>query len=152
MGYREVSKGKIWKNEKGYMTVEAAFWMPAIALLLVMLITLCGYLYQGCFMMQMAYVAAFRGSRIENAALRDSGTYEQLNTLEREAVLSFEETQKNVEAGALSVKVTLQKETPLLGPDGVKLAIERTQNALCLDPVAYIRGIQFLQKTGEDRQ
>lgn len=142
----------IVKKESGYMTVEAAFWLPAIALFLTALIMLCSWLYQGCFMMQAAYLAAFRGSRTENAAQRERETLNQLDELMERQVLSFAEAAEETEAGTLAVTVTLRRDTPLMGPDGEKLVLERTQQSLYLDPVAYIRGLQFLERLGENSQ
>lgn len=136
------------RNENAYMTVEAAFWLPGIALFLVLLITLCSYLYQGCYMMQAAYIAAFRGSRIEQDDQREAYVSQQLEEFMEREVLSFAKTEKEVNAGALAVTVSLRRVTPLLGEDGGKLVLERTQKALYLDPVAYIRGIRFLKNVG----
>ena len=136
------------KRENGYMTVEAAFWMPGIALFLIMLIILCSYLYQGCFLMQTAYLAAFRGSRVESGMLRQQETKGQLSELLPYQVVSFGETKQVVDAGPLAVTVTLERTTPLI-LSGERLLLEKTQKAWCLDAVAYIRGLQFLQKEEE---
>ena len=138
-------KRKRKSAEKGYLTVEAAFWLPGIALFLVLLVTLSSYLYQGCFMMQTAYLAAFRGSRIEAAGQRENYVYQQLEELLEREVLSFSEEEVKVSAGALAVTVSLRKSTPLYGPERGLLVLERTQKALCLDPVDCIRGIRFLK-------
>ena len=37
--------------------------LPWASILILLLVFLCSYLYQGCFLTQAAYVAAFRGSR-----------------------------------------------------------------------------------------
>lgn len=132
-------------RENGYMTAEAAFWMPGIALFLIMLIVLCSYLYQGCFLMQAAYLAAFRGSRMENSVQRQQETKEQLSALLNYQAVSFGETQQRVEVGPLAVTVVLERETPLVVA-GEQLILERTQKAWYLDAVAYIRGLRFLQK------
>ena len=138
------------KSENGYLTAEAAFWLPGVAIFLVLLITLCSYLYQGCFMMQAAYLAAFRGSRTETGAGRESRTEEELTELmQYHQVLSFGETACEIETGALAVTVSLERETPFIGPDGRKLTLQRSQRALYLDPVSYIRGLRFLKGTEE---
>ena len=137
------------QKENGYMTVEAAFWVPGIVLLLFLLIGLCSYLYQGCFMMQAAYMAAFRGSRVEEAAVRDSYTREQLDELLEGQVFAFSEISREVEAGLQSVTVSIQRKPPFLGSIGERLILKRTQKALCIDPVDYIRGIRLLKNTKE---
>ena len=137
------------KSENGYLTAEAAFWLPGVAIFLVLLITLCSYLYQGCFMMQAAYLAAFRGSRAETGAGRESRTEEELAELMQYQVMSFGETVSEIEAGALAVTVSLERETPFTGPDGRRLTLQRSQRALYLDPVSYIRGLRFLKGTEE---
>lgn len=139
-------------KEKGYVTVEAAVWLPAIALFLTVLIVLCSWLYQGCFMMQAAYLAAFRGSRIENAARREGEIQKQLDELMKWQVLGFNEMEDETESGSLAVTVTLRQETPIRGIDGEKLALESTRKALVLDPVAYIRGLQLLNGLGDEEQ
>lgn len=137
------------KREWGYMTAEAAFWVPAVSLLLMLLIYLCSYLYQGCFLTQAAYVAAFRGSRQETMQQRQFCAKEQLESLFQREVLCFGEERREVKAGPVWVQVTLSRETPLVGPDGEPLLLKAQERALYRDPVAYIRGIQFFGSAGE---
>lgn len=57
----------MYKNLKGYLTVEASFVMPMV-IFLYMLIILCGFfLYNRCVMSQNDYLVAFRGSRFTEA-------------------------------------------------------------------------------------
>ena len=58
---------KLWKKTNikkkkktdGYVVVEAAVLLPLASIFIVLLIGLCSYLYQGCFLMQAAYTVAF---------------------------------------------------------------------------------------------
>lgn len=55
------------KRWNGYLTVEAAFIMPVV-LFLYLLVILCGfYLYNRCVMSQDGYLLVLRGSRFTNA-------------------------------------------------------------------------------------
>ena len=45
---------------EGYVVVEAALILPLASIVIVLLIWLGSYLYQGCFLSQAAYAAAFR--------------------------------------------------------------------------------------------
>ena len=53
------------KEADGYVVVEAAVLLPLASIFIVLLIGLCSYLYQGCFLMQAAYTAAFRSAAQE---------------------------------------------------------------------------------------
>ena len=55
------------KEADGYVVVEAAVLLPLASIFIVLLIGLCSYLYQGCFLMQAAYTVAFRRVRHRNA-------------------------------------------------------------------------------------
>ncbi|MFR1309212.1 MAG: hypothetical protein ACLSCO_10225 [Gallintestinimicrobium sp.] len=61
------------------MVVEAAVLLPLASIFIVLLIGLCSYLYQGCFLMQAAYTVAFRSAAQERP---DAGYADgQLNQL-----------------------------------------------------------------------
>ena len=53
------------KEADGYVVVEAAVLLPLASIFIVLLIGLCSYLYQGCFLMQAAYTVAFRSAAQE---------------------------------------------------------------------------------------
>ncbi len=56
------------KNLKGYVTVEAAYIIPIVSVIYMMMI-MCGfYLYDKCVISQDNYLIAFRGSRLTNGA------------------------------------------------------------------------------------
>lgn len=50
------------KEADGYVVVEAVVLLPLASIFIVLLIGLCSYLYQGCFLMQAAYTVAFRSA------------------------------------------------------------------------------------------
>ena len=75
------------KEADGYVVVEAAVFLPLASIFIVLLIGLCSYLYQGCFLMQAAYTVAFRSAAQERP---DAGYADgQLNQLLEGEVLSF---------------------------------------------------------------
>lgn len=137
------------EKEEGYLTVETAFWMPGLAVLAAAMVFLCSYLYQGCFLSQNAYLAAFRASRVRQLTLREAHVKKELASLAEWQILSFGETKQEVETGMAGVTVTLSRKTPLLKADGTALMLVRKKTAICLDPVDYIRGLQVLDKAGE---
>lgn len=124
----------------GYVIVEAAVLLPFASILILLLVYLCSYLYQGCFMVQAAYVSAFRGSRY--AAYGEAYVNEQLDDILSGEVLSFEEEMREVDTGALTVRVTLKKNTPFSRIGSDIPALTASWKAVVRDPVAYIRGIQ----------
>ncbi len=135
------------KNKDGYVTTEAAVLLPLASILILLLVWLCSYLYQGCFMTQAAYLAAFRGSRF-----RDQGeayVNRQLDELLSGEALRFEEEQRTVEVSALSVRVALHRNTPfdVFGDWIPDLSV--SWRAAVRDPVSHIRGIRNLQKMGD---
>ena len=99
------------ENERsGYVVVEAAVLLPLASILLLLLVYLCSYLYQSCFLTQAAYVAAFRGSRFPER--KEAYVQAQLDELLQGEVLSFGQEERCVEVGLLSVQVNLTRETP----------------------------------------
>lgn len=129
-------------KEDGYVVVEAAYLLPLTSILILMLVYLCSYLYQGCFMMQAAYIAAFRGSRYPVKG--EAYVQKQLDELLEREVLSFEEEERGVEENPVFIQVTLQKNTPFsLWGNGIqKLYVK--QKSLLRNAVGYIRGIRKL--------
>lgn len=86
------------------MVVEAAVLLPLASIFIVLLIGLCSYLYQGCFLMQAAYTVAFRSAAQERP---DAGYADgQLNQLLEGEVLSFGKEERQIKAGMLRVEVT----------------------------------------------
>lgn len=128
------------KEREGYVVVEATVLLPFVSILILLLVYLCSYLYQGCFMVQAAYIAAFRGSRY--AAYGEEYVNRQLDEILAGEVLSFEEEAREVKAGLLSVQVTLKKNTPFAQIDSGILPLTASWKAAVRDPVAYIRGIR----------
>ena len=89
------------KEADGYVVVEAAVLLPLASIFIVLLIGLCSYLYQGCFLMQAAYTVAFRSAAQERP---DAGYADgQLNQLLEGEVLSFGKEERQIKAGMLRV-------------------------------------------------
>ncbi len=130
------------KEDDGYVVVEAAYLLPLTAILILLLVYLCSYLYQGCFMMQAAYVSAFRGSRYP--AEGEAYVQRQLDELLEREVLSFAKEERKVEKTPVFVQVTLQKNTPFstLGNTVPQLCVK--QKSIIRNAAAYIRGIRKL--------
>lgn len=137
------------READGYVVVEAAVLLPLASIFIVLLIGLCSYLYQGCFLMQAAYTAAFRSAAQErpNAGYADG----QLNQLLEGEVLSFGKEERQIKAGMLRVEVTLERETPLarLAAVGDRGQLEVKQTAYVRNAAAYIRGIRRGKKLGD---
>ncbi len=135
------------KNRDGYVTTEAAVLLPLASILILLLVYLCSYLYQGCFLTQAAYLAAFRGSIFRE---RDEAyVEEQLDELLDGQALSFGPEQRTVEVSALSVKVSLLRDTPfrVFGSWIPKLSV--SWRAAVREPVPYIRGLRKLREWGD---
>jgi len=133
----------------GYLTVEAAFWVPGIMFLLLALIWLGCYLYQGCFMTQAAYLAAFRGSQVQGQQAAENAALEQIGMLADRQVLSLGKLQQEAEADMWAVSVTLRQQIPFWTEAGERMIPEQTQKSLYLDPVGYIRGLERLEKLAD---
>lgn len=132
-------------EKDGFVVVEAAVLLPFASILILLLVYLCSYLYQGCYMMQAAYTAAFRGSRYPRKG--EEYVQRQLDELLERAVLSFGPEEREVENSLLSVKVTLKKNTPFSGLGKAVPELLVTQKAFVRDAVTYIRGIRRLKES-----
>lgn len=149
---------KLWKKTNirkkkeadGYVVVEAAVLLPLASIFIVLLIGLCSYLYQGCFLMQAAYTVAFRSAAQERP---DAGYADgQLNQLLEGEVLSFGKEERQIKAGMLRVEVTLERETPLarLAAVGGRGRLKVKQTAYVRNAAAYIRGIRRGKELGDE--
>lgn len=131
------------REREGYVVVEATVLLPLASILILLLVYLCSYLYQGCFMVQAAYVSAFRGSRY--ATYGEAYVEAQLDEILDRELLSFEPEEREIKAGVLSVQVTLKKNTPLSRTDENVKPLTASWKVAVRDPVAYIRGIRRLK-------
>lgn len=123
--------------------MEAAVILPLASIVIVLLIWLGSYLYQGCFLSQAAYAAAFRGSRFpERGAVYVQRQLEEI--MEGEA-LRFSEENCLVESGILSVTVTMIRETPFSRMGGAVKPLYVKQKAMVREAVPYIRGLRMLE-------
>ena len=124
------------KESDGYVVVEAAVLLPLASIFIVLLIGLCSYLYQGCFLMQ-----------------ADGGYADgQLNQLLEGEILSFGKEERQIKAGMLRVEVTLERETPLarLAAVGDRGRLKVKQTAYVRNAAAYIRGIRRGKELGDE--
>ena len=133
------------EDTDGYVVVEAAVLLPFASILILLLIYLCSYLYQGCYMMQAAYVAAFRGSRYPQK--EEAYVQQQLDELLGKAALSFGTEKREVKVNLLSVQVSLKKDTPFSGLTNAVPGLAVTQKAAIRDAVSYIRGIRRIKES-----
>lgn len=137
------------KDKNGYLIVEAAVLLPLASILILLLVYLCSYLYQGCSLTQAAYLAAFRGSRMRPQD--EAYIQNQLDDLLEGEALRFEAEERKIDLSPLGVRVSLTRETPLrIFGDRVP-ALSVSWRAAARDPVSYIRGIRKLQKMGESK-
>ena len=135
------------KESDGYVVVEAAVLLPLASIFIVLLIGLCSYLYQSCFLMQAAYTVAFRSAAQERP---DAGYADgQLNQLLEGEVLSFGKEERQIKAGMLRVEVTLERETPLAAV-GDRGRLKVKQTAYVRNAAAYIRGIRRGKELGDE--
>lgn len=133
----------------GYLIVEAAFLLPWASLLILLLVFLCSYLYQGCFLTQAAYVAAFRASRCPQRG--EAYAESQLEEWMRGEVLRFGTEERRIRIGLLSVEVSLRRNTPLESM-GIP-ALTASWEIWARDPVAYIRGLgQIAEGIGNGKE
>ena len=133
------------KGREGYVIVEAAFLLPWASILILLLVFLCSYLYQGCFLTQAAYVAAFRGSRYPERG--EAYVESQLEELLEGEALRFEAEERTIRIGLADVRVSLRRNTPLQSI-GIR-PLTASWDIPVRDPVSYIRGLRKLSETGE---
>lgn len=138
------------KGEDGYVVAEAAVVLPMASVLLLLLVYLCSYLYQGCFMTQAAYVAAFRGSRYPQK--KEAFLNRELDEILERELWSFAEEERETEVSLLRAKVTLRKRMPFSILEGVLPDLSASWTAAVRDPVAYIRGIRKLTQLGKGQE
>lgn len=138
------------KEKDGYVVVEASFLLPFASILILLLVYLCSYLYQGCFMVQAAYRAAFRGSRY--AGYGAEYVEKQLDEILKDEILSFEPEERTVNAGILSVSVSLEKDTPFQKFSRIVPKLETSWKVYVRDPAAYIRGLRIIGHEGNGKE
>ena len=127
-------------DRDGYMTAEAAFLLPAASILILLLVFLCSYLYQSCYMVQTAYIAAFRACREEAAS--ESAVNEALDELLDGQALSFGTEQREIRVNLLGISVELKRDTPMPKIGGKDMKIIASWWIPKRNPAAYIRGLR----------
>lgn len=122
------------------MVVEASFILPVASILILLTVWLCSYLYQSCYLVQAAYIAAFRASR--QSASSESWIDGQLDELLAGQVLSFGTEEREIDAGTFSVSVRLVRDSVL--PQVGESRTESTAfwRVAVRDPVTWIRGLR----------
>jgi len=145
-----VSKGRK-QGVYGYMTLEAVLLMPMLAAAIVFTIYMGFYVYNVCLAHQNAYLAALRGSLIEEASLGEVETYtlSELEELTKERWLSAEHVTKEVSVSLsrVTVSVAVVMRMPFSGWLSEELRlwkIEGTATAARIYPVTILRGIRKL--------
>lgn len=126
--------------------VEAVVLLPLASILILMLVYLGSFLYQGTFLMQSAYTAAFRGSRYPQR--KEAYVQEQLDELLDREVLRFAAEERKITLNPVQVQVSLQRETPFSGFSGAVKPLDTTQKAMIRDAAAYIRGVRRIKTAG----
>lgn len=130
------------KGREGYVIVEAAVLLPFASIVILLLVWLCSYLYQGCFLVQASYISAFRGSR--HAEWGAEYVEKQLDEILEGEALSFEAEKREVNVGLLTVEVALEKNTPFSRLGEQIPALHAEWKVMVRNPVAYIRGIRAI--------
>lgn len=129
-----------FREKNGYVVVEASYILPIASILILLTIWLGSYLYQSCYLVQSAYIAAFRGSR--QSACSEAWVDAQLDELLAGQVLSFGSEERQIEAGTLSVSVTLVRKSPLPQIGESRTECAASWKVAVRDPAAWIRGLR----------
>lgn len=138
-------------NERdGYVVAEASVLLSLASILFLLLVYLCSYLYQACYMNQAAYVAAFRGSR--NAEGEETFVHQQLDELLEREIWSFSEEERQIHISPFWVQVSLKKQTPFSRWTNTVPELAASWRAAVRDPVAYIRGRRRLAQMGDGQK
>lgn len=101
---------KIYKNEKGMMTIEACFLIPMVLMLSILVIWLGFFLYNKILLTTCAGIAAIRGSQMAEAENEQigsaaSGRAREL-LLQRTVAMEDIEIRVTVDYGAVTVVIT----------------------------------------------
>lgn len=130
----------------GYMTVEAAFLVPLVFMILMLLIYWGFYCYDKSVSVQCSYLAALRGaSQWEmNDAQQEAFALKQLEKLTDEALLFLKEQDIYVDAGLAEMKAGVRGSmdillTALRGNDRERWMVESEKKAYRLKPASFIR-------------
>lgn len=135
------------KERNGYVIVEASVLLPLASILILLLVYLCSYLFQGCFLTQAAYVTAFRASRFPERG--EDYALSQLDGIMEGQALSFGKEERTVDISLLTVQVDLKRETPFSALGNEIPGLTASWRVLRRDPLAYIRGIRKLDEWRE---
>ena len=136
------------KKEAGYFTIEAAFLLPFIMMIIVFMTFLSFYCYDRCILEQCAYAAALRGS--SNRFTSNEEAYEEAQkaaeSLVSEKLFAVNELETVVQVSGVSVTVTYEcgVNMPIgnllegvIGDD--ILTLEVSKKVLINKPVAVLR-------------
>lgn len=134
------------KKWNGYLTVEAAFIMPVI-LSLYLLLIVCGfYLYNRCAISQDSYLVAFRGSRFTNSG-PDYGEVIYGNMGDKDSGKGYVESRLIYKSGSYPLcHIELQEIN--IGEDILAIRITGYQGALEIEKKAeYLNIIDIVERT-----
>lgn len=134
------------KKWNGYLTVEAAFIMPVILLLYLILIVCGFYLYNRCVISQDSYLVAFRGSRFTNFG-PDYGEVIYGNMGDKDSGKEYMESRLSYKSGLYPFcHIELQEINT--GKDILTIRITGYQGALEIEKKAeYLNIIDIVERT-----
>lgn len=137
------------KQQKAYMTAEAALVFPLIIGGIIFTIYLGFYLYNVCTINQISYVAALRGSQLKKVSVNEIEDYvrEELKNMLINQLLASEKVEQEVKVtmGKVKVKFDWNIEMPFAKWISLETKIwpvEKEVTANRLNPVDIIRGVR----------
>ena len=121
------------RKEAGYFTVEAAFILPFVMMIILFMTFLSFYCYDRCVLEQCAYAAALRGSsnRFADAHEAYEEAFEAAESLVSEKLFAVKEIKTTVKVSGVSVTVTYECEVNM--PIGNLLESIMGKNILTLE-------------------
>ena len=156
---REYRTMLLWVK-KGSSTVEAAFLLPMIMTVIVLLIYLSVFMYNRLIITETAYIAALRGSRDEWKTAGESRHKSEnaSNELLRSALIMTERCGRQIQVKGKKVTVTLQmtQEIPFHGlmtdfTKNADPAYSVSKSAVKQNPYLFIREYSKLRRKETDR-
>ncbi len=146
------SMNEIKKRDKldGYMTVEAGIIVPIAFFIIVVTLYFIFYLYNHCVVTQSCYIAALRGSNLQNksSSVVEEYVNKQLDTLLENQIYQYQikYTSKvnpfQIEIKGESYITNRIKDFKLYEKD--KLKSEKKVKVIRIDPVDFIRNCERL--------
>lgn len=133
-------KRKIFKIKKGSSTVEAAYLIPMLMLLVAFLIYLSFFLYNRFIVTEAAYICALRGSRLEYGTAKEcySEAGKALADLLNGRLPAMEqcETKTEVTGAKVGITIRIKQKLPFWDKE-LEYSVEKS--AVRLNPYRFIR-------------